>query len=138
VVEKKQVPIDPRMLKLPESPGDKGHLIASRCRDCGEVFFPKKPFCLNCTSPNMEEIALSTRGKLDTFTISRAVPPGSLMVAPYAIVQVALPEKAVVTAVMTDVDLESLDIGMDVEMVIEKIKEDEAGNDVMTFKFKPV
>ncbi len=86
----------------------------------------------------MEEVALSRRGKLDTFTISRAVPPGSIMQAPYAIARILLPERVLITTVLASCELEALDIGMEMELVIEKVMEDEEGNEVMAFKFKPV
>jgi len=136
--KKRQVPLKEGLFKLPSSPEEKGFLIGSRCRSCGEVFFPGRVYCANCTSADMEEIPLSTRGKLETFTISRGVPPGSIMQAPYGIGQVRLPEGALVTTVFAQCDLEKLDIGMDMELVMEKVKEDEQGNDVMAFKFKPV
>ena len=137
-LDKRQVPLREGLFQLPSSPGEKGFLIGSKCRSCGEVFFPRRFYCANCTSADMEETPLSTRGRLETFTISRGVPPGSIMQAPYGIGQIRLPEGALVTTVFADCDLEKLDIGMDMELVIEKVKEDEEGNDVMAFKFKPV
>ena len=135
---KKQIPLDERLFKLPSHPGESGHLLGSRCRSCGETFFPKRPYCASCAGGDMGEIALAGRGRLDTFTISRAAPPGSVMQAPYAIARIRLPEGVLITSVLADCDLEALDIGMEVELVIEKVKEDEEGNDVMAFKFKPV
>ena len=38
----------------------------------------------------------------------------------------------------TGCDPEAIKIGMDVELVIEKLGEDEQGNEVMTYKFRPV
>ncbi len=136
--QKKQVPLREGLFKLPSSPAEKGYLIGSKCRKCGETFFPKRVYCAYCTEADMEELALSTKGKLHTFTISRAVPPGSIMQAPYAIAQVRLPEGALVTSVLTDCDPETLDIGMDVELVIERVMEDDEGNELMAFKFRPI
>ncbi len=133
--QKKQIPLKEGLFKLPSTPSERGYLIGSRCRTCGETFFPKRVYCANCTGKDLEEIALSTKGKIHTFTISREVPPGSIMQAPYAIVQVRLPEGALVTSVLTDCDLEALDIGTDAQLVIEKVMEDEEGNDIMAFKF---
>lgn len=135
---KKQVPLKEGLFKLPSSPAEKGYLIGSKCRTCGETFFSKRVYCANCTGADIEEVALNTRGKLHTFTISRVVPPGSIMQAPYVIAQVRLPEGVLVTSVLTDCNFEALDIGMDVELVIEKVMEDEEGNEVMAFKFKPI
>ena len=136
--QKRQIPLKEGLFKLPSSPSEKGYLIGSRCRTCDETFFPKRVYCASCTGKDLEELALSTKGKIHTFTISRVVPPGSIMKAPYVIAQIRLPEGVQVTSVLKDCDLEALDIGMDVELVIEKVMEDEEGNEVMAFKFKPV
>ena len=136
--EKRQVSLMADLLELPATPSGKAHLIGSRCRSCNEAFFPKRHHCAGCTSANMEEIRLNQKGKIHTYTISRAVPPGSIMKAPYGIAQIELPEGAMVTAVLADCDLEALHIGKEVELVVEKVKEDEEGNDVMSFKFKPL
>jgi uncharacterized OB-fold protein len=37
-----------------------------------------------------------------------------------------------------DCDLKALRVDMDVELVFVKVKEDEEGNDVMAYEFKPV
>jgi len=136
-LQKRQVPLKEGLFKLPSSPSQESHLIGSKCRTCGETFFPKRVYCAHCTGKNLEEVALSTKGKIHTFTISRVVPPGSIMQPPYAIAQVKLLEGVLVTSVLADCDLEALDIGIDVEMVIEKVMENEEGSEIMAFKFKP-
>ena len=45
-----------------------GKLLGNKCKSCGRLYFPKVQFCFNCFSKDMEEIALSRRGKLYTFT----------------------------------------------------------------------
>ncbi len=136
--QKRQVPVQEGLFKLPSSPSEKGYLIGTRCRECGETFSSKRKYCANCTGADMEEIALSTKGKIHSFTISRMVPPGSVMEAPYVLAQVRLSDGGLVSSVLTDCDVEAVDIDMDVELVIEKVMEDEEGNDVMSFKFKPI
>lgn len=134
---KRQIPLKEGLFRLPSHGGD-GYLVGSKCRTCGETFFPKRLYCAKCTSSDTEEVALSRRGKLESFTISRGVPPGSVMKAPYGLAQIRLPEGILVTTILADCDLETLDIEMDMELVFEKIKEDEEGNEVMAFKFRPV
>ncbi len=134
---KKIISIRADLLKLPESPSEKAYLIGTECQDCGMTFSSKRYYCGSCTSGNMKEIALSNRGKLDTYTISRMTPPGSVMQAPYALGVISLPGGARITAVLTECDFETLDIGMDMELVVEKVKEDERGNDIISFKFRP-
>jgi hypothetical protein len=64
------------------NPQEKPQLIGSRCGDCGEIFFPKrwKGICLNCQKTKIEDILLSRRGKIYSFTI---VMQGRPQPAPY-------------------------------------------------------
>lgn len=134
----KMVPIKPGLFKLPSTSGENGYLVGSKCRNCGEVFWPARIYCANCSEDDMEEVALGGKGKISTYTIVRQTLPGSVMTAPYGLGVVDLPEGAHVRGVFTDCRPEDLDIGVEVEAVIEKVKEDPEGNDVMAFKFRPV
>ena len=131
--ERKQVPIKGARLRLGGSPA----LLGSRCPGCGEHFYPPRYVCLNCYHEGLEEVALSTRGELYSFTIARVALPGTLMIPPYVIAQVRLTEGVQIATVLTDVDPETVRIGMPLEMVVEKASVDSEGNDVMTFKFRP-
>ena len=57
---------------------------------------------------------------------------------PYAEGFVELPEGVRVETLFTGCDFNDLKVGMDVEMIIEKLHEDEEGNEIVAFKFKPV
>ena len=133
-IERKQVPIRGARLRLGDSPA----LLGSRCPDCGEHFYPPRYVCLNCYREGLDEVALSTRGELWTYTVARMALPGSLMTAPYVIAQVRLSEGVQVGTVLTDVAPEAVKIGMPLELTVEKVSVDSEGNDVMTFKFRPV
>lgn len=130
--EKKQVPIKGARLRLGDSPA----LLGSRCPGCGEHFYPPRHVCLNCFHEGLEEVTLSTRGELWTFTVARMALPGSLVTAPYVIAQVRLPEGVHVATVLADVDPEKVRVGMPLELAVEKASTDSEGNDVMTFKFR--
>ena len=132
--ERKQVSIRGARLRLGESPA----LLGSRCPGCGEHFYPPRHVCLNCYREGLDEVALSTRGELRTFTVARMGLPGTAVTPPYVIAQVWLPEKVAVATVLTDVDPEKVSIGMPLELVVEKVSADTEGNDVMAFKFRPV
>jgi len=43
-------------------------LLAPKCKDCGEVFFPPRGFCPKCFSENIEWVELSGKGKLHSWT----------------------------------------------------------------------
>jgi uncharacterized OB-fold protein len=115
---------------------EKPALIASRCPRCGEYFFPKRAICLACGQVGLDEAYLTGPGKIWTFTIARMTPPGSLIEAPYVVAQVELPERVIVTSVLSDCDVDSVRVDMPVELVLEKVKEDAEGNDVVAFKFR--
>jgi len=126
-------------------PSDDPKLIASRCKICNTVIFPKSPVCRNpnCKDKmNVEEILLSRRGKLLTFTLVYYPPPPPYVVpdpfVPYAIGEVAFQEGIAVLGQMTEYKYEDLKIGMEVEMVLDKIFDNADGNEVITWKFRPV
>ena len=136
--DRRQVPLREGIFRLPSGPNEEPALIGSRCQNCGEHFFPKRHICLNCGQEEIEETTLGRRGKIWTYTVARQTPPGSLMQAPYVIVVVQLAERAMVEAVLTDWDPQAVQVGMEVEMVLEKMGTSAEGNDLMAFKFKPV
>jgi uncharacterized OB-fold protein len=57
---------------------------------------------------------------------------------PYAEGFVELPEGVRVETLFTGCGFNDLKVGMDVEMIIEILHEDEEGNEIVAFKFKPV
>jgi uncharacterized OB-fold protein len=131
-----QVSINERLFNLPP-PGEEAYLVGVKCRSCGELFFPKRTKCISCFAEEMEEVALSKRGKVYTYTIVHHATPGYTGPLPYAVGAVELPGGIVVLSLLTQCHLDQLKIGMDVELVLEKLYEDEKGNEVISYKFKP-
>lgn len=134
---KKQVPLTPSMFRMPELPGGPPRLRGARCRACGELFASRRAYCANCSSPDIEEQLLSTTGEIRTFTIVRQQPPGSLIAVPYVIASVRLDDGVNVQTLLTGIDPEKARIGMPVEIALEVVKEDEAGNDLVATFFRP-
>ena len=136
--DKKMVSVDSFIFKPPSSPGGEAHFIGGRCTKCGGYTLPRKMLCFRCGG-EMEVAPLpGTKGTLYSFTLNQQPMPGAEIMPPYIIAQVLLPEGVIVETVLIDADFESLQPGMAVDMVVEKLKEDEEGNDVMTFKYKLV
>ena len=137
----KKIPIKEGLWTVPPSLNEKPQLIGSRCLLCGEVFFPKKTYgiCAHCQSRDLEEIRLSRRGRIYSFTVVMQRPPEYYKgPVPYAEGFVELPEGVRVETLFTDCNFDDLKVGMEVEMVIERLHEDEEGNQIMAFKFRPV
>lgn len=139
---KKQVPIKEGFLTQPLWPLEGVRLMASRCARCGETFLGKRTACENCQSHALEDVVLNRRGKLHSFTVNRHRPPGDYVgpdpYVPMAVGLVELPEGLRIISPLTDCDVDALKVDMDVELVIEKLCEDEEGNEVITYRFRPV
>ncbi len=114
-------------------------LMGTKCLSCDRVFFPPKIMCPLCYKEDfIEEISLSKKGTLVSFFVAHVSAQG--LKAPYAAGYVDLPEGIRLYSLFTGfVPSDSvLEEGMEMEMVVGKIFEDENGNDVMGYKFKPL
>lgn len=121
------------------------HLIGNRCKACGDYFFPKAMGCRNpdCMQEDLEQVFLSKRGKLWSYTNNYYPPPPPYVsqnpFVPYATVVVELArEKLMVLGPLADgYDFEALEAGMEMELVVEPLYIDESGNEHLIWKFKP-
>jgi len=107
------------------------------------VTFPAQPSCPHCASDTCGEILLSRRGELWTWTIQRFPPPPPYEgerdgFVPFGVGYVELPEGVRVEARLTESNPERLEIGMPMELVVEKFRVDAQGDERMTFAFRPV
>jgi uncharacterized OB-fold protein len=85
----------------------------------------------------MENIPLGSHGRLETFAVMQVGPPGFKV--PYVIGYVKTREGALVFAPITGCEAkdEALKVGEEMELVIEKVKEDGKGNHLIGWKYKP-
>ncbi|MBI2846677.1 MAG: OB-fold domain-containing protein [Chloroflexi bacterium] len=139
--QKKQVPTIGGLFTWPSSDP---RLIGIRCKSCGTCSFPKtyikhRP---DCKQPELEEVLLSKRGKLSTYTVQHYPPPPTFKYdgdfAPYAIGEVAFPEGVEVFGIITGCKPEELKMGMNMEVIVEKLYTNEKGEESLTWKFRPV
>ncbi|HZN12662.1 MAG TPA: OB-fold domain-containing protein [Acidimicrobiales bacterium] len=121
-------------------------LLGSRCTTCGTFAFPKETFfCRNpeCDSTAFDEVPLSRRGTIWSYTDARYQPPPPYVPAdpyePFAIVAVELADEKMVVMgqVVAGVDVADLRIGMDVELVVDTLYEDDE-NEYVVWKWAPV
>jgi len=141
-VGKRRVPVQEGLFTWPS---DSPQLIASRCSACGDVVFPRQQSCPECSSEDVEETLLSRRGTIWTWTIQNFPPPippyaGSGdrdTFVPYGVAYVELPEGVRVEGRLTENDPEKLSIGMEMELVVETFANDDDGNELVTFAFRP-
>lgn len=138
----KRVPIREGFFTSLSQPLEQVRLKGCRCRTCGQAFLGSMLACENCQGQELEEIVFSDRGNLYTYTILRNRPPGDYRgvepFQPFAAAMVELPEGVCVLSVLKDCDLEGLKVGMPLELVVEPLYKDGEGNEVITYKFRPV
>jgi len=121
-------------------------LLGNRCATCGTFFFPRAEFfCRNpdCEGTVFEEIPLSRRGRVWSYTVNRYQPPPPYVAAdpfsPFAIAAVELVEEKMVVLgqVVAGVEADQLEVGMEVELVLETLYEDD-DHDYLVWKWRPV
>lgn len=82
---------------------------------------------------------MSGCGEVYSFSTMYNVPVGYEDQKPYTVALVKLEEGPIVTAQLTDVDAANVQIGMKVEMVTRKLREEGAeGQIIYGYKFRPV
>jgi uncharacterized protein len=131
------ISLEESVLKVPSKPGEKPTLIASKCNQCGRVFFPKRMTCAACSTPDVKLIDLSQTGKVVDFAVVDRKPKFALIDPPFTLALIEMPEKCQLYGVIRGISAADLRAGDEVELDIEKVKQDEKGNDVMAYIFKP-
>ncbi|MCD6518567.1 MAG: Zn-ribbon domain-containing OB-fold protein [Anaerolineae bacterium] len=114
-------------------------LTGEICPHCGAKLFPPRDICPHCGKPARTPYHFSGRGTVYSFSIVYNPPEGFEPFVPYVVALVKLEEGSLITAQLTDVEPECVYIGMPVEMVTRKMREeDEDGLVIYNYKFRPV
>ena len=135
----RRVPIEPGFFTIPERAGDALRLLGSRCRSCGEPFFPRRVVCARCLSGELDDVELGPRGTLYTYTYVHVPLFGSPRSEAdgYGVGQVDLPEGPRVQAVLSG-GPQDFRIGMPMELELETLRTTEQGEEVVIFRFRPL
>jgi uncharacterized OB-fold protein len=135
---KKKIPVEEGLFYQPTSREEKPYLIASRCKECGYTCFPRLMVCPRCLKNGTMEIAhLSGIGKLDTYSTCASALPG--FPAPTIQGYILIGGGRIWSQITgTDMSGAELKTGMDMELVIEKLREDSDGNEIISYKFRPI
>ena len=134
-----RVPIAEGFFTVPDDPAERPRLLGSRCQSCSEVFFPRRHVCAKCLHEGCDDIELSPRGTIYTWTYVH-VPlfaKANAKVSTYGVGQIDLPEGPRVQAILVG-ERDEFSIGMEVETDLEVLRTDDDGNDVVIYRFRPV
>lgn len=112
---------------------------ASKCKKCGQIYFPPRLICQECRSTEMETVILAQEGVILSHTVIR-VPPAPLKdEAPYAIAIVKLDDGVKLTAQVVDCDPTNLKVGDRVKLEFRRVQTDGASGVIAYgYKFVPV
>ncbi len=123
------------------------HLIGSRCSDCGAYAFPRQTGCSRCCGTAVEPVELGRSGTLWTWTIQSFRPPSPPYQGPdkrpedfqpFMLGMVELPGECRVLGRILANSPEDIEIGMPMELTLFPYTQDEDGNSVIGYAFKPV
>jgi len=121
--------------ELEVRPDGTGNLLGSRCRSCGAYFFPIREACAGCLSDDLETIRFSTEGTLYTYSIVRQSTPA--FEVPYALGYVDFPEGVRIMGQIGGCEFDEIRIGMPMVLSLEPFGEDEEGNSLTGYRFRP-
>ena len=115
-------------------------LVGEVCPHCSAKIFPPRDVCPNCGGEAKTTFSFSGKGEVFSFTTIYEAPAGFDDTAPYTVALVKLEEGPLVTAQLTDLGSQPVEIGMPVEMVTRRLRQDgdERGMLVYGYKFRPV
>lgn len=138
--EKVIIPIKKDMWE--ESSNGVVQLIGSKCISCGELFFPEQTsgICTHCQSTQLERIKLAGQGTIMSFTVVETQPAGGFYFGPvpYSFGWVTLKDGISIETLFTGCEFNELEVGMKVEVVVEKLHDNAEGVEVLTYKCRPV
>lgn len=114
-------------------------LVGEICPHCENKIFPPRDICPNCGNEARDLFAFSGKGEVYSYTTIYEAPSGYDSTTPYTVALVKLDEGPIVTAQLTDLGEQQAEIGMPVEMVTRKMRDDgdERGVIVYGYKFRP-
>jgi uncharacterized OB-fold protein len=114
-------------------------LVGEVCPKCDGKIFPPRDVCPYCADNEAQPtFKFSGRGEVFSHSTVHNAPEGYEDQAPYTVALVKLEEGPLITAQLTDVNNDAVEIGMPVEMVTRKIRtQGDEGLIIYGYKFRP-
>jgi uncharacterized OB-fold protein len=95
---------------------EKEELRYTKCRTCGQAFFPPRADCASCLSSDMEWVKVADKGKLISFTRACYAPTGFEEDVPYVLAVADFNTVKVFGRLKAGISLDELQPGMDVQV----------------------
>lgn len=120
-------------------------LMSAKCNSCGTYFFPKEHYQHRpgCSREGVVDVLLPKKGKLASYTIQHYPCPPPFKteqkITPYGIALVEFEaEKIQVAGIVTETDLKSLKLGMEMETTTLTMFLNDEKQEVVTWAFRAV
>jgi len=119
-------------------------LLGSRCSGCGTPYFPKSEVCRNpsCTGSRMQEATFGPKGRIWSVAMQDYPPPAPVKFdqpyQPYAMGVVDMAEGLRVLGRIAVADPRQAEPDMEVELIIDALCHDDEGNEIVSWKFRPL
>lgn len=119
--------------------GSRYNLEGTRCKECGEYFYPPRNVCVNCRRMGeLEPFKFKGTGEIVSYTLIHTAAEGFEGQAPYTLAIIKLDEGPQLTSQVVG-DPDKIQIGTRVRSVFRKLGEDgERGMIYYGTKFVPV
>ena len=92
---------------------EKGKVMATKCKDCGQIFFPPRADCYKCLTSDMEWVEVTGSGKLLSYSKLEYAPVGFGDDLPYSIALLDFGDYKVFGRLSGDIPEEEIEVGMD-------------------------
>ena len=109
-----------------------GKVYATKCKQCGKLYFPPNMDCPDCLTAELEWVLLGSEAEIETFTHIVVRPTTFQQNKPYTVAIAKLKEGVKVLAWLTGFKLSEIKVGMKARLVA-KISQE--GNP--TYEFVP-
>ena len=137
--EQTLVPLREGMFEMPDTIDGTPVLYGTHCTSCDATTgSSERKYCARCFKPTLERTTLGTTGTVQSFTIVQQQLPGSLMKVPYVIASTRLAGGGGVQTILTGIEPEDVRVDIAVEICLRQVTEDDSGNPVVSFFFRPV
>lgn len=100
---------------------EKGEVTGTRCKGCGQAFFPPRADCYKCLSSDMEWFEVTGKGKLVSYSKLEYAPSGFGDDLPYRIAVLDYGDYKVFGRISSDVAEEEIKLGMEMKTAVNKL-----------------
>ena len=100
---------------------EEGKVAATKCKDCGLIFFPPRADCYKCLTSNMEWLEVTGSGKLLSYSKLEYGPVGFEGDLPYSIALLDYGDYKVFGRLSNKLSDDEIKVGMELKTVVNEL-----------------